>query len=44
LAKEAQIVAIPTVVREVPKPVKVVIGNFTDIESVLDGFNLHATA
>jgi circadian clock protein KaiB len=43
LAKQAQIVAIPTVVRTVPKPVRTVIGNFSDAERALDGLDLRAS-
>ncbi|HLX61958.1 MAG TPA: circadian clock KaiB family protein [Planctomycetota bacterium] len=42
LAKDAQILAIPTVVREMPKPVRTIIGNLSDTECVLAGLNLLA--
>lgn len=42
LAKGDQILAIPTVVRMLPKPVRTIIGNFSDIERVLVGLDLRA--
>ena len=40
LAKGDQILAIPTVVRKLPKPVRIIIGNLTDLERVLVGLDL----
>lgn len=40
LAKGDQILAIPTVVRKLPKPVRTVIGNLSDFERVLVGMDL----
>ena len=42
LAKGDQILAIPTVVRKLPKPVRTIIGNLSDIERVLVGLDLRA--
>ena len=40
LAKGDQILAIPTVVRKLPKPVRTIIGNLSDIEHLLVGLDL----
>jgi circadian clock protein KaiB len=40
LAKGDQILAIPTVVRLLPKPVRTIIGNLSDAERVLVGLDL----
>ena len=40
LAKGEQIVAIPTLVRKLPTPVKQIIGDLTDTERVLVGLDL----
>ncbi len=40
LAKGDQILAIPTVVRRLPKPVRTLIGNLSDTERVLVGLDL----
>jgi circadian clock protein KaiB len=40
LAKGDQILAIPTVVRLLPKPVRVLIGNLSDTERALVGLDL----
>jgi circadian clock protein KaiB len=40
LAKGEQIVAIPTLVRKLPPPVKQIIGDLTDTERVLVGLDL----
>lgn len=40
LAKGDQIVAIPTVVRKLPKPVRTIIGNLSDTARVLVGLDL----
>ena len=40
LAKGDQILAIPMVVRKLPKPVRTIIGNLTDTERVLVGLDL----
>lgn len=42
LAKGDQILAIPTVVRLLPKPVRTIIGNLSDVERVLVGLDLRA--
>ena len=43
LAKGDQILAIPTVVRRLPQPVRTVIGSLSDTEHVLVGLDLRAT-
>ena len=43
LAKGDQILAIPTVVRRLPNPVRILIGNLSDTERVLIGLDLRAT-
>jgi circadian clock protein KaiB len=40
LAKGDQILAIPTVVRKLPKPVRIIIGSLSDLERVLVGLDL----
>ena len=40
LAKGDQILAIPTVVRKLPKPVRTIIGNLSDTDRVLVGLDL----
>ena len=40
LAKGDQILAIPTVVRKLPKPVRTILGNLSDTERVLVGLDL----
>ena len=42
LAKGDQILAIPTVVRKLPKPVRTIIGTFSDTEHLLVGLDLRA--
>jgi circadian clock protein KaiB len=42
LAKGDQILAIPTVVRKLPKPVRTVLGTLSDTERVLVGLDLRA--
>lgn len=42
LAKGDQILAVPTVVRLLPKPVRTIIGNFSDTARVLVGLDLRA--
>jgi circadian clock protein KaiB len=42
LAKGDQILAIPTVVRKLPKPVRTIIGNLSDTDRVLVGLDLRA--
>jgi circadian clock protein KaiB len=44
LAKGDQILAIPTVVRRLPKPVRTIFGNLTDTERVLVGLDLRAAS
>jgi circadian clock protein KaiB len=44
LAKGDQILAIPTVVRRLPSPVRTVIGNLTDVARVLVGLDLRPAA
>jgi circadian clock protein KaiB len=43
LAKGDQILAIPTVVRKLPKPVRTIIGNLSVSEQLLVGLDLRAT-
>jgi len=40
LARGDQILAVPTVVRKLPKPVRILIGNLSDTECVLVGLDL----
>ena len=40
LAKDEQIVAVPTLVKKLPAPLRRVIGNFSDAERVLVGLDL----
>jgi circadian clock protein KaiB len=40
LAKGDQILAVPTVVRKLPKPVRIIIGNLSDTAQVLIGMDL----
>ncbi len=40
LAKGDQILAVPTVVRKLPKPVRTIIGNLSDTDRVLVGLDL----
>ena len=40
LAKGDQILAIPTVVRKLPKPVRTILGNLSDTDRVLVGLDL----
>jgi circadian clock protein KaiB len=42
LAKGDQILAIPTVVRMLPKPARIIMGNLSNIEHVLVGLDLRA--
>ena len=42
LAKGDQILAIPTLVRKLPKPVRTIIGSLTDVDRVLVGLDLRA--
>jgi circadian clock protein KaiB len=42
LAKGDQILAIPTVVRKLPKPVRTIIGNLSDTDHMLVGLDLRA--
>ncbi len=44
LARTDQILAIPTLVRKVPKPIRKIIGDLSNKEKVLLGFNLTAIA
>lgn len=43
LAKDDQILAIPTVVRRLPKPVRILIGNLAETTRVLVGLDLCAS-
>lgn len=43
LAKGDQILAIPTVVRKLPKPIRTIIGNLSDTKHLLVGLDLRAT-
>jgi circadian clock protein KaiB len=40
LAKGDQILAIPTVVRKLPKPVRIILGNLSDTDHLLVGLDL----
>ena len=42
LARGDQILAVPTVVRKLPKPVRILIGTLTDTDRVLVGLDLRA--
>ena len=44
LAKGDQILAVPTVVRKLPSPVRTIIGNLSDTERVLVGLDLRPSA
>ena len=44
LAKGDQILAIPTVVRRLPHPVRTIIGTLSDLEHVLVGLDLRTSA
>ena len=44
LAKDHQIVAVPTLIRKLPTPVKKIIGNLSDTEKVLVGLDLRKVA
>lgn len=44
LAKGDQILAIPTVVRRLPKPIRTIIGDMSDTDHLLVGLDLHAAA
>ena len=44
LAKGDQILAVPTVVRRLPKPVRTIIGNLSDTARVLVGLDLRAAS
>jgi circadian clock protein KaiB len=41
LARGDQILAVPTLVRRMPEPVKKIIGDLSNAERVLAGLNLH---
>lgn len=43
LAQGDQILAIPTLVRNLPVPIRKIIGDLSDLERVLVGLNLHNT-
>ncbi|MBK9991868.1 MAG: circadian clock protein KaiB [Verrucomicrobia bacterium] len=43
LAKGDQILAVPTVVRKLPSPMRTVIGNLSDTERVLVGLDLRSS-
>lgn len=40
LAKQDQIVALPTLVRKLPEPIKTIIGDLSNKEKLLLGFNV----
>lgn len=44
LAKDDQIVAIPTLVRKLPQPLRKIIGNLSDTERMLVGLDLKSRA
>jgi circadian clock protein KaiB len=41
LAEGAQIVAVPTLVRQIPPPLRKLIGDFSDTNKVVAGLDLH---
>ena len=41
LAREDQILAIPTLVRRLPEPIRRIIGDLSDLDRVLVGLNIH---
>ena len=41
LAREDQILAIPTLVRKLPEPIRKIIGDLSDLDRVLVGLNIH---
>ena len=43
LAKGDQILAIPTLVRRLPNPIRTIIGNLSDIDNVLVGLDLRSS-
>jgi circadian clock protein KaiB len=43
LAKGDQILAVPTLVRKLPTPIRTIIGNLSDIANVLVGLDLRAS-
>jgi len=43
LAKDDQILAVPTVVRKLPKPLRIIIGTLSDTARVLVGLDLRPT-
>jgi circadian clock protein KaiB len=42
LAKDHQIIAIPTLVRKLPQPIRKIIGDLSDVERTLVGLDLRA--
>jgi circadian clock protein KaiB len=44
LAKGDQILAVPTLVRQLPIPIRTIIGNLSDIDNVIVGLELRASA
>lgn len=44
LAKDDQILAVPTVVRRLPKPIRTIIGNLSDTQRALIGLDLRPVA
>jgi len=44
LAKDHQIIAVPTLIRKLPTPVKKIIGNLSNTEKVLVGLDLRKVA
>jgi circadian clock protein KaiB len=43
LAQRHQIVAVPTLIRQLPEPLKRVIGDLSNVEKVLVGLDIHPT-
>jgi circadian clock protein KaiB len=43
LAQRHQIVAIPTLIRQLPEPLKRIIGDLSNLEKVLVGLDIHPT-
>ncbi|MEI7557179.1 circadian clock KaiB family protein [Candidatus Chlorohelix sp.] len=40
-AKEAQIVAVPTLIKQLPRPLRKVVGNLSNVEHIVAGLGLH---
>jgi circadian clock protein KaiB len=44
LARQAQIVAVPTLIKQLPAPLQRLVGDMSDVGKVLSGLNLHMGA